>query len=121
MQYGYRIITDLIGGLTDYMNRHGITALQEIVGTGLDAMTTPEKLNRSSVCYPKFLRQDCSGCGRCYISCMDAGHQAIRFDTAARKPTLIGKKCVGCLLCTLVCPVGAITSGMRYSVNSEKR
>ena len=104
MQYGYRIITDLIGGLTDYMNRHGITALQEIVGAGLDAVTTPEKLNRSSVCYPKFLRQDCFGCGRCYISCMDAGHQAIRFDTAARRPVLIGKNCVGCLLCTLVCP-----------------
>ena len=120
MQYGYRIITDLIGGLTDYMNRHGITALQEIVGAGLDAVTTPEKLNRSSVCYPKFLRQDCSGCGRCYISCMDAGHQAIRFDTAARRPVLIGKNCVGCLLCTLVCPTGAITSGARCSVNGEK-
>ena len=120
MQYGYRIITDLIGGLTDYMNRHGIVRRREVVGAGLEDVTVPEKLNRSSICYQKFLRQDCSGCGRCYISCMDAGHQAIRFDAEKRRPSLIGKKCVGCLLCTLVCPVGAVTAGTRRSTETPE-
>jgi dihydropyrimidine dehydrogenase (NAD+) subunit PreA len=48
------------------------------------------------------------GCGRCFISCHDGGHQAIKFDNELRQPHLIGKKCVGCHLCRLVCPANAI-------------
>lgn len=30
--------------------------------------------------YPKFNRKTCIGCGRCEISCLDGGHQAIHLD-----------------------------------------
>jgi dihydropyrimidine dehydrogenase (NAD+) subunit PreA len=43
---------------------------------------------------------------------MDGGHQAIEFD-AERKPHLVGTKCVGCHLCRLVCPAGAIGMAKR--------
>ncbi|MBQ5955211.1 MAG: 4Fe-4S binding protein, partial [Firmicutes bacterium] len=45
---------------------------------------------------------------RCYVSCMDGGHQAIEFDPETRKPKLNGSRCVGCHLCRLVCRTGAI-------------
>ncbi|MBQ4227122.1 MAG: 4Fe-4S binding protein, partial [Clostridia bacterium] len=48
----------------------------------------------------------------CMVSCRDGGHQAIEMD-AQRRPRLNGKKCVGCHLCTLVCPQQAVVPGTR--------
>ena len=62
--------------------------------------------------FPRFDRDRCMGCGRCVISCMDGGHQAISLDEN-RHPVLNGKKCVGCHLCLLVCPQRAITRGSK--------
>ena len=55
----------------------------------------------------EFNAEKCIGCGRCFISCSDGGHQAIRFE--GRRPKLNGKNCVGCHLCLLVCPADAIS------------
>ncbi|MBQ4416378.1 MAG: 4Fe-4S binding protein [Butyrivibrio sp.] len=43
---------------------------------------------------------------------MDGGHQAISFADN-RTPKLDAKKCVGCHLCVLVCPMRAITSSRK--------
>ncbi|MCR5012578.1 MAG: NAD-dependent dihydropyrimidine dehydrogenase subunit PreA [Lachnospiraceae bacterium] len=110
MQYGYRIIEDMIEGMSGYMSEHGIESLSEIVGKGLNAIKNPDALDRSTIEYPKFIRKNCIGCGRCYVSCADGGHQAIAFDG---KPVLIPDKCVGCQLCRLVCPADAISAGVR--------
>lgn len=112
MQYGYRIIDDLISGLKAYMKRKGISKLQNLVGIGLKNVTEPDKLDRTTVTYPVFDRKRCIGCGRCYISCRDGGHQAIDISDN-EKPILKGSKCVGCHLCSLVCPVGAIGKSKR--------
>lgn len=108
MQYGYRIIDDLKQGLLAYLKMNG-TTLEEIRGKALNCVVDIEKIERDIVVYPKFLREKCIGCGRCYISCMDGGHQAIMFDER-RKPRLDAGKCVGCHLCLLVCPKEAIIS-----------
>lgn len=108
MQYGYRIIDDLIQGTQEYMESRGISHLSDLLGEALDEFVVPGELDRETYVLPKFNRESCVGCGRCAISCYDGGHQAIVFDSETRKPSLIGKKCVGCHLCILVCPVGAI-------------
>ena len=108
MQYGYRIIDDLILGLQRYMAKRGVSQLQQLVGERLEKFLNPDHLDRDTIVYPKFNKELCIGCGRCELSCSDGGHQAIVFNHETRRPRLIGTKCVGCHLCRLVCPTGAI-------------
>ena len=113
MQYGYRIIDDLVLGLQYYMLKRGIDDLSKLVGEVLPRFVTPAELDRDTVVFPKIDREKCIGCGRCYTSCMDGGHQAITFNTENRQPAIVGKRCVGCHLCRLVCPTGAIGTAKR--------
>jgi dihydropyrimidine dehydrogenase (NAD+) subunit PreA len=113
MEYGYRIIDDLMLGLQTYMHEHGIERLDDLVGSELKNFVLPSDLDRDTIVYPKIDRERCIGCGRCYTSCMDGGHQAISFDSTTRQPRIIGKNCVGCHLCRLVCPTGAIGAAKR--------
>lgn len=115
MQYGYRIIDDLISGLSTFLVSCGYKSVSELVGKALANIVEADELDRDSIEYPKFDRDKCVGCGRCYVSCMDAGHQAIGFDENIRQPMLKPDKCVGCQLCRLVCPVAAIGKSKRIS------
>lgn len=117
MQYGYRIIDDLKSGLQHYMRERGIVELKKLVGEELKNFVMPSDLDRETMVFPKIDRQKCIGCGRCYISCQDGGHQAISFGED-RTPHIIGQKCVGCHLCRLVCPTGAIGMAKRMRKNS---
>ena len=108
MQYGYRIIDDLKAGLDYYLAQSNISNVRDIIGKGLESLSdSTDVLERDTVLFPKFRPEKCIGCGRCYISCMDGGHQAISFEH--RIPKLNGSKCVGCHLCRIVCPEGAIS------------
>ena len=115
MQYGYRIIDDLVAGLQNYLAERGVEHLADLVGERLPQFHLPSDLDRDTLVYPKFERAKCIGCGRCVISCADGGHQALRQDPATRRPLMDPSKCVGCHLCRLVCPVGAISSSKRVA------
>lgn len=107
MQYGYRIIEELTHGLLQYMALRGIEHLDDLVGSELNTFCPASELDRSHVIFPIFDRDECVGCGRCYLACSDAGHQALTFGED-RRPKLNGQRCVGCHLCRLVCPQQAI-------------
>ena len=115
MQFGYRIIDDLILGMKRYMKKRGINQLKSLVGEQLPSFVSPNKLDRSTIVYPKIDFEKCVGCGRCEISCSDGGHQAIVFNHETRQPRIVGSKCVGCHLCSLVCPAGAIGPARRIT------
>ncbi len=114
MQYGYRIIDDMIAGMQHYMAERGVSRLADLVGELLPDFSLPHDLDRDTIVYPKIDREKCIGCGRCYTSCMDGGHQAISFGED-RRPRVNGGKCVGCHLCRLVCPTGAIGVSKRVA------
>ncbi len=111
MQYGYRIIDDMIEGLEDYLTENGLSSVRQIIGKALENVVSADEVNRHTIEYPKFNRDTCIGCGRCYISCYDGGHQALRMID--NKPIMDARKCVGCQLCKLVCPTESITAGTR--------
>lgn len=108
MEYGYRIIDDLVDGLELFLGKLGLKSLDDIVGKIINKVVDIKEMKRDNIIYPKFIRSNCVGCGRCYVSCQDGGHQAIKFEN--RIPSLDPKKCVGCHLCVLVCPNYAIVS-----------
>jgi dihydropyrimidine dehydrogenase (NAD+) subunit PreA len=114
MQYGYGIIHDMIDGMKRYLAKNNYTGVVQIIGKALPKIVASDKLDRDSTCYPKFLHDVCVGCGRCVVSCSDGGHQALSINSkAGSRPVMDAKKCVGCQLCVLVCPVNAVVAGPR--------
>lgn len=104
MQYGYRIVEDLIGGVAYYMEEHGVKKLEDLVGKALPNIIPAEELDRNFKVIVKIDHEKCIGCGRCYVSCFDGAHQAINWDFEKRRPS-VNDECVGCHLCLNVCPV----------------
>lgn len=107
MQYGARIIDDLKDGLEWYLREKALTSVSQLQGLGINNVTDLDELNRKTKLLPRFQRLKCLGCGRCYLSCRDGGHEAIKMVNG--KPAMNPKACVGCHLCVLVCPIKAIS------------
>lgn len=122
MQYGYRIVEDLINGLSHYMEEKNIDKLSDLVGKAIDNIIPAEDLDRGYIVYPEINKDECIKCGRCYISCYDGGHQAISWDKENREVSVDKDKCVGCHLCALVCPVKCINKGeIKFKDEKENR
>ena len=107
MLNGYQIITPLLAGLAEYMNRKGLRNLGEITGAALPKIEARERLNmdwrrRSKVVAP----EKCVRCAKCYVSCQESGKGAIRF--IEQRISVDTSRCDGCALCTDVCPQGVL-------------
>jgi len=107
MEYGYRIIDDLIDGLELFLGENNIT-INELDGYNKNMVVDVKDIKRDIIIYPRINRLRCLKCGRCYISCRDGGHQAI--ELIDRVPIINPKRCVGCHLCVIICPTGAFKS-----------
>ncbi|MEZ7893089.1 MAG: NAD-dependent dihydropyrimidine dehydrogenase subunit PreA [Candidatus Wallbacteria bacterium] len=109
MKHGYRIVEDMVEGLSDFMLDKGFKRIKDFVGKSLKCVVDPADLPHETQAVSVIDKNKCVGCGQCYISCMDSAHQAISLDKN-RKAEVDEKKCVGCLMCKHVCPVpGAIS------------
>jgi dihydropyrimidine dehydrogenase (NAD+) subunit PreA len=105
MHYGYRIVEDLIEGLSDYMLLRGLGRVTELIGMALPHLHETDKFDLDRQGIVQYDLNQCIGCGQCYIVCSDAAGQAIEWNAKKRRPQLIEDKCLSCMLCQMVCPV----------------
>jgi dihydropyrimidine dehydrogenase (NAD+) subunit PreA len=108
MTYGFRIVAEMISGLSQYLDEKGMT-LDDLRGRAVPNVTDWQYLNLNYVTKARIDQDLCIKCGRCYAACEDTSHQAIAMKPG-RVFEVIDEECVACNLCVNVCPVeGCIT------------
>jgi dihydropyrimidine dehydrogenase (NAD+) subunit PreA len=135
MHYGYRMVEDMIDGLSNWMDEKGFRTIEDFRGLSLPRIADWKNLDLNYKIVARIHADKCIGCDLCYIACWDGAHQCIHVEGRDRSQITVtpipkldsvqasnGKtppdriprvdevECVGCNLCWLVCPVeGCIT------------
>lgn len=107
MHYGFRIVDDMIEGLSNWMDEKGYRTIEDFRGRAVRKVTEWQFLNLNYDIKARIDETLCIECGLCHIACEDASHQAVRAEkvNGGRLFEIIDSECVGCNLCMLVCPV----------------
>lgn len=115
MHYGYRIVEDMIDGLSNYLDEKGFASVQEIIGKSVSQVTDWGNLNLNYKTVANIDHRKCIQCNLCHIACEDGAHQCIHFTEIEGKrfPIVDESECVGCNLCFLVCPAPDCISMVR--------
>lgn len=104
MTYGFKVVQEMISGLSEFMDSHGLTSVDEIVGRAVPKVKDWKDLNLNYVTKAVIDEDLCIKCGRCYAACEDTSHQAIEMGED-RVFRVKDDECVACNLCVNVCPV----------------
>jgi dihydropyrimidine dehydrogenase (NAD+) subunit PreA len=134
MHYGFRIVEDMLDGLSRWMDSKGFANIAAFRGLSLPRVTDWQHLDLNYKIVARIDPATCIGCQLCYTACWDGAHQCIHvagharpederehsFQSivsspaassvshavpASRIPKVDEQECVGCNLCWLVCPV----------------
>ncbi len=112
MHHGFRIVEDMIDGLSNYLDDKGIESLQGIIGKSVPNYSDWGDLDLNHRVVARINNDTCINCNKCHIACEDTSHQCIDMltDTEGQPVLKVREEdCVGCNLCSIVCPVdGAI-------------
>ncbi len=104
---GYRVVSDIIKGMQEFMDRKGYKNINDFKGITLKQLLTFETVNREAKIWSVVDDKKCTGCKLCPNWCF---YDAITFETKNKKPiaTIDKRKCDGCGLCISLCPAQAI-------------
>lgn len=118
MHYGFRIVREMIDGLSDYMDSKGFKSIKEMIGKAVSNFVEWNSLNMNFRVKADIDPLKCIGCQLCVAACDAGGHQCIHPQNGAkvelapssssllsRVPKVDIDECIGCNLCSLVCPV----------------
>ena len=106
MHYGFRIVEDMISGLSNWMDSKGYQTIEDFRGRATKNVTDWKFLNLKYDIKARINQDLCIQCGLCHIACEDTSHQAItRERDGKRLFEVVDAECVGCNLCMHVCPV----------------
>jgi dihydropyrimidine dehydrogenase (NAD+) subunit PreA len=105
MLRGYRIVEDMIEGLSGYMSEHGMSKLDHLVGKAIPSYAEWGDLDMNYETIAKIDADKCIGCHLCVVACHDGAHQCIDAQPNTHVPLVDESECVGCNLCQIVCPV----------------
>ncbi|MCM2676210.1 NAD-dependent dihydropyrimidine dehydrogenase subunit PreA [Alkalicoccobacillus plakortidis] len=112
MHHGFRIVEDMIDGLSNYLDEKGLDSVQQLIGRSVHKYSDWGNVNLNHQIVARINTETCINCNKCQIACEDTAHQCIsryKDGTGASYLMVDEDECVGCNLCSIVCPVdGAI-------------
>lgn len=114
MVKGFGVIPKILHGIEDYMEKHGVEHLRDIIGKATDSALTREQIvDGMRMAYID--KSKCAQCGICVERCPWNGLTMTEDGVKCRTTSKVRyeRGCLGCGLCTNMCPMGAITLGPR--------
>ncbi|XP_067234865.1 dihydropyrimidine dehydrogenase [NADP(+)] isoform X6 [Chanodichthys erythropterus] len=101
---GYSDDTVSTEGTRLYTPKGPVPRVKDVIAKALKHIGAYQELNIQEQVQALIDPEMCINCGKCYMTCNDAGYQAIVFDPETHLPA-IQDSCTGCTLCLSVCPI----------------
>jgi dihydropyrimidine dehydrogenase (NAD+) subunit PreA len=113
MHWGFRIVEDLIEGMSNWMDERGFKTCDDFIGKSLPRISSFGDFDLGFQSVARIDHNKCIQCNLCFIACNDTAHQCIDLKSLKLTdevnerlwPVVREEDCVGCALCASVCPV----------------
>lgn len=85
MHYGFRLVEDMIDGLSNWMDEKGFKTIEDFRGASLEKMEDWGNLDLNYKIVASIDPDKCIGCDLCHIACWDTAHQCIHIEGEGRE------------------------------------